>query len=281
MEAENVDHLKEDPLIVGQEVALISFVEPKNSRLLQNRESFIATNFITHFLELYKKTQKYQEENPEMELTDELKETLDISYKNVQYQYYDYQKFNLSILENEFNNKYNKNKEPTVTGFKIRGVYPNQLVTKTKADELHYLEPAINIFCIPVGKWIPYCPLNDQEIESEYQMEALNDLVKGKDDEITKRDLEYEDRKYRMKKKIEEDNKLKEENNKLKEEKNNDSDEEVQVEEIVDELYAAPVKTSSEKESEKESEKKNKKVGKKNRKVNNKRKINKKTNKIY
>ena len=269
MEAEKVDYLKEDPLIAGQEVALISFVEPKNARLLQNKESFIATHFITHFLESYKKTKKYQEENPEKELTDELKETLDTNYKNIQKQYYEYQKFNLSTLENEFNNKHNKNKEPTVTGFKVRGVYPSQLVTKSKADELHHFEPAINVFCIPVGKWIPYCPLNDQEIESEYQMEALNDIVKGKDDEMAKRDLEYEERKHKMKRKIEEENKLKKEKN---EEKNNDSEEEVQVEEILDELYAAPVKTSS----EKKSEKKNKKFGKKNRKANNKRKINKK-----
>lgn len=269
MEAEKVDYLKEDPLIAGQEVALISFVEPKNARLLQNKESFIATHFITHFLESYKKTEKYQEENPKMELTDELKETLDTSYKNIQKQYYEYQKFNLSTLENEFNNKHNKNKEPTVTGFKVRGVYPSQLVTKSKADELHHFEPAINVFCIPVGKWIPYCPLNDQEIESEYQMEVLNDLVKGKDDEMAKKDLQYEERKHKMKRKIEEENKLKKEKN---EEKNNDSDEEVQVEEILDELYAAPVKTSS----EKKSEKKNKKVGKKNKKANNKRKINKK-----
>ena len=269
MEAEKVDYLKEDPLIAGQEVALISFVEPKNARLLQNKESFIATHFITHFLESYKKTEKYQEENPKMELTDELKETLDTSYKNIQKQYYEYQKFNLSTLENEFNNKHNKNKEPTVTGFKVRGVYPSQLVTKSKADELHHFEPAINVFCIPVGKWIPYCPLNDQEIESEYQMEVLNDLVKGKDDEMAKKDLQYEERKHKMKRKIEEENKLKKEKN---EEKNNDSEEEVQVEEILDELYAAPVKTSS----EKKSEKKNKKVGKKNKKANNKRKINKK-----
>tara|TARA_B110001454_G_scaffold217474_1_gene242909 strand:- start:6341 stop:7156 length:816 start_codon:yes stop_codon:yes gene_type:complete len=270
MDTEKVDFLKEDPVIVGQEVALISFVEPKNARLLQNKESFIATNFITHFLKSYKKTQVYQKEHSEEELTDELKETLDTSYKNIQKQYYEYQKFNLSKLENEFNTKHNKNKEPTVTGFKVRGVYPNQLVTKSKAEELHYYEPAINVFCIPVGKWVPYCPLNDQEVESEYQMEALNDLVKGKDDDMAKRDLEYEERKHKMKKKMNEENKLKKQKN--LEEKNNDSDEEVQVEEIVDELYAAPVKTSS----EKESEKKNKKVGKKNRKANNKRKINKK-----
>ena len=267
MEAQKVDYLKEDPVIAGQEVALISFVEPKNARLLQNKESFIASNFITHFLSSYEKTKKYQEEHPTEELTEELENTLDLSYKNIQTQYYSYQKFNLSTLENAFNKEHNKNKEPTVTGFKVRGVYPTQLVTKTKAEELQRYEPAINVFCIPVGKWVPYCPLNDQEVESEYQMEALNELVKGKDDEMMKSNIDYEERKFRLKKKNEEENILKKEKN---EEKNNDSEDEVQVEEIVDELFAAPVKTSS----EKKSKKKKRVYG--NRKAKNKRNINKK-----
>jgi hypothetical protein len=270
METQKVDYLKEDPIIPGQEVALISFVEPKNARLLQNKESFIASNFITHFLQLYEKTKKYQKEHPEEELTEELKETLNISYESIQKQYYSYQKFNLSVLENAFNKKNNKNKEPTVTGFKVRGVYPNQLVTKNKAEELHHFEPAINVFCIPVGKWIPYCPLNDQEVDSVYQNEQLNNLVKGKEDEMIKRDVDYEERKLRLKKKNEEENKLKKE--KL-EEKNNDSEsEEIQVEEILDELYSVPIETSS----EKKSKKKKRVYGQKNRKASNKRNINKK-----
>jgi hypothetical protein len=270
MESQKVDYLKEDPSIAGQEVALISFVEPKNARLLQNKEAFIAGNFLSHFLTTYKKTEVYQKEHPEEELTEELKETLDTTYENIQKQYYEYQKFNLSTLEEAFDKKHNTNKEPTVTGFKVRGVYPNQLVTKNKAEELQRYEPAINVFCIPVGKWIPYCPLNDQEVEAEYQMDQLNELIKGKDDEMAKRDVDYEQRKFRLKKKNEEENRLKKEKN--KEEKNNDSEsEEIQVEEILDELYAKPVETSSEKKS-----KKNKKVGKKNRKANNRRNINKK-----
>lgn len=268
MEAQKVDYLKEDPIIAGQEVALISFVEPKNARLLQNKESFIASNFITHFLSSYEKTKKYQEEHSTEELTEELKDTLDLSYKNIQRQYYSYQKFNLSTLEIAFNKKHNKDKEPTVTGFKVRGVYPSQLVTKSKAEELQRFEPAINVFCIPVGKWIPYCPLNDQEVESEYQTDELNSLVKGKEDEMKKRDVDYEERKFRLRKKNEEENKLKKE--KL-EEKNNDSEDEIQVEEIIDELYASPVKTSSEKKP-----KKKRVYGQKNRKANNKRNINKK-----
>jgi len=270
MENQKVDYLKEDPIISGQEVALISFVEPKNDRLLQNKEAFVATNFITHFLDSYRKTTLYQEEHHEEELTEELKTTLDLSYENIKKQYYSYQKFNLSKLEKAFDVEYNENKEPTVTGFKIRGVYPNQLVTKSKAEELQRFEPAINVFCIPVGKWIPYCPLNDQEVESEYQTETLNALVKSKDDEMAKQNVDYEQRKLRLQKKNEEENRLKKEKN--QEEKNDDSEsEEVDVEEILDEIYQPPVETSSEKKS-----KKSQKVYQKNKKAFNKRKINKK-----
>jgi hypothetical protein len=272
MENQKIDYLKEDPIISGQEVALISFVEPKNARLLQNKEAFVATNFITHFLDSYKKTAIYQSEHQDEELTEDLKSTLDLSYENIKTQYYSYQKFNLSTLEKAFDAKHNKNKEPTVTGFKVRGVYPSQLVTKNVAEELQRFEPAINVFCIPVGKWIPYCPLNDQEVEAEYQTEALNDLVKSKDDEMMKRDVDYEQRKFRLQKKNHKEN----EEKKLKnqEEKNNDSEsEEIQVEEILDEIYQAPVETASEKKSKKTK----KPYGQqRNRKAHNKRNINKK-----
>jgi hypothetical protein len=198
MTEQKVDYLKEDPIINGQEVALISFVEPKNSRLLKNKESFIASNFLTHFLNNFNKTVQYQLEHPENKLTPELEKTLDMSYENIQQEYYSYQEHNLSTLETEFDSKYNKNKEPTVTGFKVRGVYPNQLVTGRKAKELQAYEPAINVFCIPVGKWIPYCPLNDQEIESEYQTEQLNDLMKSKDEEMEKKNLDFAERKHKL-----------------------------------------------------------------------------------
>ena len=218
---------------------------------------------------MYKRQAIYQSEHQDEELTDELKLTLDLSYENIKTQYYSYQRFNLSKLEKAFDLKHNKNKEPTVTGFKVRGVYPSQLVTKNKADELQRFEPAINVFCIPVGKWIPYCPLNDQEVESEYQTESLNDLVKSKDDEMMKRDVAYEERKHRLQKKNEEENNLKKLKNE-EEEKNNDSEsEEVQVEEILDEIFQAPVETESVKKSKKA-------YGQKNRKAINKRNINRK-----
>lgn len=229
---EKIDYLREDPVITGQEVALISFVEPKEKKLLKNRESFFATRFLKGFIEEYKQALEYQMKNPEKELTDEVKENLDISYENIKGKYYEYQKFNLQQLDQEFDSKYNDNKVPTVTGFKVRGVYPNQLITKTKAQELQHYEPAINVYCIPVGKWIPYCPLNDQEIDSEYQETELNEILKKKEDEYLKKELEFNHRKSELLKKTE----------LLKIEEGDEEKDEVKVEEIFDELEKVVVK---------------------------------------
>lgn len=245
MATEKIDFLREDPAIVGQEVALISFVEPQEKRLLKNREAFFATRFLKGFIEEFKQAHEFTLQNPNAELTDEIKEKLDISYENIKGRYYDYQKFNLQQLDEEFDKEYNKDKVPTVTGFKVRGVYANQLVTQSKARELQAYEPAINVYCVPVGKWIPYCPLNDQEIDSEYQEEALNELLKKKENEHLKQELEFNHRKMELQKKAEEEKKLK------AIEEGEEEKDEVKVEEIIDELDKAPVETQKKEEKPK------------------------------
>lgn len=255
---EKVDYLKEDPVIPGQEVALISFVEPQEKRLLKNRESFFATRFLKGFIEEYKIAVENTTKNPDMEITPEIQEKLDISYENIKSRYYDFLKFNLTELDEEFDKNHNENKVPTVTGFKVRGTYPNQLVTKGKARELQALEPAINVYCVPVGKWIPYCPLNEQQVEAEYQEEQLNEILKKKEDEHVKQELEFNQRKMDLQKKAEE-KKLEA----IEEEKD-----EVKVEEIIDEIEKAPIMP------QKKEEKPKKKRGRP-KKVANKRLVNK------
>lgn len=267
--SEKIDYLKEDPTIPGQEVALISFVEPQEKRLLKNRESFFATRFLKGFIEEYKQALEYQFKNPDAEVTEEIKEKLDISYENIKTQYYNYQKFNLTKLDEEFDKKQNENKVPTVTGFKVRGVYPNQLVTSTKAKELQALEPAINVYCIPVGKWIPYCPLNEQEVNAEYKESQLNELLGKKEDNHLKSELEFNHRKSELLKKAEEEKKL----SKIEEETETKKYE-VKVDEIVDELNKAPVlPPKKEEKPKKRGRGRPKKTT--NKKVGNKRKVNK------
>ena len=260
MNNQKVDYLKEDPLISGQEVALISFVEPQQKRLLKNKESFFATRFLKGFIEEFKQAHEFTMKNPEKELTEEIKEKLDISYENIKDRYYDFLKFNLSNLEQEFDKDFNKDKVPTVTGFKVRGTYPSQLVTASKARELQAFEPAVNVYCVPVGKWIPYCPLNDQEIDSEYQEEQLNQLLKKKEDDHIKQELDFNHRKSELLKKAEEEKKKLQTIEEGTEEEEKD---EVKVEEIIDELDKAPVQPTKKEDKPKKKRGRPKKIGNK------------------
>jgi hypothetical protein len=208
-EEQKIDYLKEDPKIPSQNVALVSMVEPTNSRLLLNRESFFATRFLKGFLEEYTQALTYKVQHPEEELTDIVKSKLDISYESIKNHYYEFQKLALDKLEEEFNKEHNKNAEPTITGFKVRGVFPSTIAAGQKAKELHTYEPFANIYAIEVGRWTPYCPLNDNEITPEYAEEKLNDLVKAKISETDKAKIDFEEQKIRRMNKIAEENEAK------------------------------------------------------------------------
>ena len=135
MEEKKIDYLKEDPEVPNQQIALVSMIEPQNSRMLMNKESFLATKFIDKFLKDYIQARDYINKEGEDKMTDIIKEKLDLSYENVRDRYYDWKKISLNDHEKEFDKKYNENREPTVTGFKVRGAYPNILVAKEKAKD--------------------------------------------------------------------------------------------------------------------------------------------------
>ena len=268
MENKQIDYLKEDPVLPGQTIALVSMVEPKNSRLLMNRESFFATRFLKGFLEEYTQALTYKIKNGEEKLTDIIKEKLDISYENVKNQYYEFQKLSLDKLEQEFTKEQNTNAEPTITGFKVRGVFPNQMVAAQKAKELNTYEPFANIFAIEVGKWTPYCPLNDNDITPEYAEEKLNDLVKSKISEADKAKIAFEENKLKQMKLIAEENERKKrENEENKEENKEEEKEETQIEEINDEDLLEIL----EEDDVEEKPKKQKKNNKNKRRGNNRR----------
>jgi len=194
-----IDYLKQDLPVPGQKYALISMVEPKNSRLLKNRESFFCTRFLKGFLEEYTKTLMFKMENGEEKLTDLMKERLDLSYESIKNQYYSFQEVMMTELDTEFEQKYNEKAEPTVTGFKVRGTYPSAEVAQEYAKQFHAYEPAVNIYTTPVGAWVPYCPMSDVQITTEYAQEKLTKLMQTKTDEMTKKQLEFEHQQMKLK----------------------------------------------------------------------------------
>ena len=272
---QKIDYLREDPELPGQSIALVSMIEPTNSRMLMNRESLFATRFLKGFLEEYTQALTYKIENGEDKLTDIIKQKLDISYENVKNQYYEFQKLSLADLESEFNKTQNPNAEPTVTGFKVRGVFPNQLVAAQKAKELQVYEQFSNIFALPVGKWVPYCPMNSNDITPEYQEEALNDLVKQKIEESDKAKIKFEEDKIRRMEAIAKENEKQKAQNKALMELEAPK-ETAETLEINDEDLLEILESDDDEESPapKAQPKKSNKNRRKNRRNNNRRKVN-------
>ena len=262
MENQTVDFLRVDPTLPGQQVALISMVEPKNSKLLMNKESFIATRFLKSFIEEYKQVLEYKCKEGEDKLTDEMNAKLDISYENIKDKYYSFQSLTSAKLEEEFESKYNTNNEPTITGLKIRGTFPNKMVAAQKAKELNSYEKFANIYAVDVGTWVPYCPVDTVSITPEYAEEKLNDLVKGKVDEAAKQKVEFEQRKIIKMNKMAEENDAQKAANKAADQVEKTEVNESDLLEILEEEEVKPTPQKAKKQQKKKNRRRNNKKNK-------------------
>ena len=175
------EHLKRDNPIPGQKFALISMVEPTNSKLVMNRESFFASHFIKWFLEERQTLDQYideaEQKQIDLELDDITKQKLDLSYENIQKLYYDYVGIHGKELDQQFNALHNEHDELVVTGLKIRGVYPAMDDLQENVNNFHQHEPFVDIYCAPVGQWIPYCPAMNSSLTEQYQHDKLNQIM--------------------------------------------------------------------------------------------------------
>lgn len=192
---DTVDCLKEDEPIPGQRTAVISMVEPKYSKLMSNREAFFAANFLQKFFAERKSIEQYiTKESNNISVTDLMKENFDFSFENIQKLYYEYLKFNGNTLQQKFDTKYNPQDIMLITGFKVRGVFSNDDLLKQAIKKFHKFEPAVNIYTVPVGKWIPYCPISDENIPQEFAEKQLNNLIKKQKFDVQEEKEKFENK---------------------------------------------------------------------------------------
>jgi hypothetical protein len=205
---QKVDYLRVDEPIPGQNFCCLSFVEPKNADLLENREMYFASHFIKNFVENYKVAYDFVKENGESKLVEEAKKNMDTTVSNLLEKYQNFKNDNLSKMQLEWENLKPENQETTIRGMKVRGCYPTLQIAQMKAKELQSKEPAFDVFVGQTGYWMPFNPQNINEIEAEYDEEQLNKLVKSKIDENEKRKLDFQERTREMTKLMEEENKV-------------------------------------------------------------------------
>ena len=107
---------------------------------------------------------------------------------SVEYEYHE----EMEKLQNEWETNNPNCDEPVIRWLKVRGVFPNEKIARVKAQEFHTQESAVDVFIQPVGYWVPYCPINMNDITPEFAEDQLNTLVKSKIEESDKQKIAYE-----------------------------------------------------------------------------------------
>jgi len=177
-----VDFLTVDLPIPGQQYTCLSFISPE--KVLKSKTEF----FIEEFWKALQEQKLWE------------KDTVDISEE-----YKTFIANSENDLENTFVEKFDN--ATSIRGLKVRGVYDNYKEAEIRSKQLQQTDPNHNVFIGQVGYWLPWDPAPDRITDQHYQEEQLNELMKGYNDNVEKRDLFYrqqkEERIHQMKEETE------------------------------------------------------------------------------
>ena len=93
-----------------------------------------------------------------------------------------------------------KESKTTLSGIKIRGVFPTYELACEHAKKVQTVDPNFNVFVGDMGKWLPFDPNPDSEVvkDSEYANEQLNNMMKTYLENQEKAKIYHEHRKHEM-----------------------------------------------------------------------------------
>lgn len=188
------EYLKIDKPIPGQTYALVSFVEPRNKSIVRRLETFYASRFLEWWVSHYKNTQNWISENPNKEVTEEMKEHTDTSLETIENSYNTWLSCNEIETLQEFQLKHNQKDEVVIKGFKVRGVYSTEEEAREACKDLHIQEPFVNIYVTTVGKWIPLKEDCSNVKNIDYGHDKLNEILKEKTLSGEAKKLDFEKR---------------------------------------------------------------------------------------
>ena len=91
----------------------------------------------------------------------------------------------------------NEEDNHTLTGIKIRGVFPSYEMACEHAKKLQSVDKYFNVFVGDMGAWLPFDPNPDSEFvkDSEYANQELNKMMKAYQDNQEKAKIFHEQRK--------------------------------------------------------------------------------------
>ena len=193
---EKVDYLDVDGIVAGQQYCCLSFVEPVVDKLA-HKESFIFHKFLGQYSHiLYLQFCKLHKIDP----TDKLQLDLEDLYER----YGDFKAMKYEELCKEYVTEHGD--APHMRMVKVRGSYPSAEIANEKAKGLRLMDANFDVFVGQVGYWIPFNPININDVEPEYIEEGMQSLVKTHLEQERKKEQVFNERKDKMTKQIQEDN---------------------------------------------------------------------------
>jgi hypothetical protein len=175
------DFLEVDSKIPGQNYVCLSFVSP--DKLIKQKEIYFATKFLDYIIN---NEDFHVQKIRENMLNNEVK----INYENVAQLYEDWKYSIIDDLEQDFFEK--SDYKTSMRGIKVRGTYDTYKEAKIRAEVLRRKDPSFNVFVGQVGYWLPWDPESHTIQEQEYQEGQLNELVKKYKENLSNRDVLYD-----------------------------------------------------------------------------------------
>jgi hypothetical protein len=228
-----VDHLKQDPILNGQNFVVVSFVNPKdkvveknlyymNNYLVQDVNKLLTAQAIQMVKKLssdmrsrisdtldrlkcsvdeedkhiYKLlSEKYQEMViDEDEYLEECRRQYEINSEEILDKYKIYLTENRVKLDHDFDEA--NDDANSLRGFKVRGAYSRFEDARDRAQFLRdNVEPGIHAFVVQMGVWFPVDMDADEVQDQEYMLQKLNELMGRYHDGMKARDRFYQERK--------------------------------------------------------------------------------------
>ncbi len=171
-EQKNIDYLTEDPIIPSQQYVCLSFIEPPKD-LLEAKEDFFMKKFLKQFMK-----DMYLDFCVKNNIEHEKAQEPSFTETQINEMYTAFKENNLDKLQLEFNEQ--NEHRTNIRGLKIRGSYTTQEEAKSRAQKLRREDNAHHIFVGQVGFWLPFNPINLDNVEQDYVNNQLNDLIKEK-----------------------------------------------------------------------------------------------------
>lgn len=93
-----------------------------------------------------------------------------------------------------------KENKTTLSGVKVRGVFPTYETACEHAKKVQTIDPYFNVFVGDLGKWLPFDPNPDSKAvqDSEYANEQLNTMMKAYLENQEKAKVYHEQRKTEL-----------------------------------------------------------------------------------